>query len=113
MAVRKKKPATRLNKSRTVAKTAQAFKLLKKLDPTSVAREGEVTPAMISRASRALGKINPSSVVRDSKKKKLPPRAPGSERSFAFTSVNSEGKKTTRFSDKPTPRKGEKRKRFR
>jgi hypothetical protein len=45
--------------------------------------------------------------------KPLPPRAKGSERSFAFTSTDKKGRKTTRFSDKPTPRKGEKRKRFR
>ena len=53
------------------------------------------------------------SLVDTTNKKKLPPRAPGSERSFAFTSVDSSGKKVTRFSDKPTPRRGEKRKRFR
>ena len=43
---------------------------------------------------------------------KIPPRAKGSESSFAFESLDKKGRKTTRFSDKPEPKKGEKRKRF-
>jgi hypothetical protein len=112
MAVRKKrkKPSTRPTQARKRALTAQTFKLMKALDPTSVAREGELaaplTSAQRKRALAILGKAAGGA------KKKPPPRAPGSERSFAFTSVDAKGRKTTRFSDKPTPRKGEKRKRF-
>ncbi len=43
---------------------------------------------------------------------KFPPRAKGSGKSFAFTSLDKKGRKTTRFSNLPKIRKGEKRKRF-
>jgi hypothetical protein len=47
--------------------------------------------------------------IRDSapRRTNFPPRAKGSERSFAFESVDPSGRRTIRFSDKPKKKKGE------
>jgi hypothetical protein len=62
----------------------------------------------VRKAMKAMKKLDPKSVVR--KRKKYPPRAPGSEQSYAFVSKDASGRATVRYTDKNKPRKGEKRK---
>ena len=74
MAVRRKKKAAR----KAVSQTAKAFRALKKIDPTSVVREGEVASASNARRASAVArkaynaalKIDAKSVVRESEVKK-------------------------------------------
>jgi len=97
--------------------------VMKTMDPASVVRESQEaflggTLASFTaveklaglgqekeRVSRELSEARATTALRNT------PRAKGSESSYAFESRDQSGRKTTRYSNKPKPRRGEKRKR--
>jgi hypothetical protein len=116
-----RKRKRRAGAEKAAAKRPKAGKVdrgaLTPLERTAIMREAEKEGFSVGELTRLMGTFDPASVVRqgeaDFVSGKIPPRAKGSEESYAFQSTDSKGRKTTRFTDKNKAKKGEKKKRFR
>jgi hypothetical protein len=100
------------NKTRKIAESKRdredfpvstALSVLRTSDPARVARESELEFMRSREFKQRVRAAQEAFGVQRSH----PPRAKGSEQSFSFESVDSKGRKTIRFSDKPEKKKGE------